>query len=492
MASEAPFEDRPDDRASDDRIQPLAADFIPTLQPVDEAQQGTEGPSAVPPLPAEPLVAYPPELRAARKPQPGFWFGVLATFLMFVTCQIAIPVVVAIAILVVHSARSGDSMKKLGEFGTKEGMKEFQKLTALPLLVSAHVPMILLGVVALRIFAGKYWYREIALRLPRPLHFALLLAGFPALPILAGGAYWLAQESIPGLGQLPALVVSQLAMIGMLSVAWLVIREQRGRDPKVELARSPLQRQLLVGAVVVVFALATAGGTLLLASHVFGDVPALAEMDQSMEDLVEETRTWPPLVAVLVIAVMPAFSEEIWCRAFLGRGLVGQYGVVCGVLVTSYFFGAIHVLPHQGAMAMLMGIVLHYAYITTRSLLAPMLLHFLNNGTSVLGPLLGKVAANIDTGPERVPVTIYVSAILLLVAVAWALYQTRAKIVRPSGGPEFPEWQPAYPGVALPPRYSGAIISSARPSIAATVLVVVALSSFASLFTWATLGYRIP
>src|SRR5207302_2879169 len=134
-----------------------------------------------------------------------------------------------------------------------------------------------------------------------------------------------------------------------------------------------------------------ARGTLLLAAHFIPSVPALAEMDNSMEDLVEVVRLWPPVVAVLVIAVMPAFSEEIWCRAFLGRGLVGQYGIVCGVLITSYFFGAIHVLPHQGTMAMLMGIALYYCYITTRSLLAPMLLHFLNNATDVVGPRLGEL-----------------------------------------------------------------------------------------------------
>src|SRR5262249_60205782 len=135
--------------------------------------------------------------------------------------------------------------------------------------------------------------------------------------------------------------------------------------------------------------------------------------------------SWYLAVAVLVIAVMPAFSEEIWCRAFLGRGFIGQYGVVVGVMMASYFFGAIHILPHQGIMAMLMGLVLHYAYLTTRSLLAPMLLHFLNNATSVLGTALGEETAKVDAAPEQIAMSLYASALVLLIAVGLALYQSR-------------------------------------------------------------------
>src|SRR5262249_50375847 len=417
---------------------------------------------------------------------------ILATLVMFVVCQVAIPLVVGVVLLIVYSAGSASPMARLQELsGSKEGMREFNNLVAMPLLVSAHVPMILLGVVALRIFAGRHWYREIALRLPSLRHFLLLLVGFPALPILAGGAYWLAQHVVPGLGYFPALVLSQLALIGILGGIWLLTREQLGHDPKLDLAGSPVRRQWLAASILLCVGLATVGGVLFLTTRAFPPIAFLHEMDQSMESLVEETRTWPALVAVLVIAVMPAFSEEIWCRAFLGRGLVGQYGVVCGVLITSYFFGAIHVLPHQGTMAMLMGLVLHYAYITTRSLLAPMLLHFLNNATSVLGPLLGDVAKNVDTDPDRMPISIYVCALLLLAAVAVGLYQSRARIVR-SEGLEVLGWRPAYPGVALPPPGSGATISSAELSLATCTLVFVAFGGFAMLFTLGTLGYRIP
>ena len=74
-----------------------------------------------------------------------------------------------------------------------------------------------------------------------------------------------------------------------------------------------------------------------------------------MEAMVKEFRTWPWQFGVLVIGLGPGLSEELWCRGFLGRGLVEHYGVILGVLLTSFLFGLIHGDPHQGTMAMLMG-----------------------------------------------------------------------------------------------------------------------------------------
>src|SRR5262249_9404020 len=105
-----------------------------------------------------------------------------------------------------------------------------------------------------------------------------------------------------------------------------------------------------------------------------------------MEQMMGLIQQWPMWFAVSSIAVGPAIAEELWCRAFLGRGFVGRYGVFFGVLLTSIFFGAIHVDPHQGTAAIFMGLILHYTYLVTRSLWVPMLLHFTNNALAVVLP----------------------------------------------------------------------------------------------------------
>src|SRR5262249_53237742 len=103
-----------------------------------------------------------------------------------------------------------------------------------------------------------------------------------------------------------------------------------------------------------------------------------------LDDVMKGISYWPWWLGVLIIGVGPGIGEELWCRAFLGRGLIARYGVGLGVLFSSMFFGLMHVEPRQVAYATVIGMFLHFVYLTTRSLLMPMLLHFLNNSLSVL------------------------------------------------------------------------------------------------------------
>src|SRR5262249_59009304 len=113
---------------------------------------------------------------------------------------------------------------------------------------------------------------------------------------------------------------------------------------------------------------------------------------------------------------------------FVGRGLVARYGPIRGVLLTSFLFGLMHVVPRQVAYAAVMGVILHFTYLTTRSLLIPMLLHFLNNSLSVVATQLPSLYI-LNAEPERIPVLLYASALLLLGAVCLALYDSRARLV---------------------------------------------------------------
>src|SRR5262249_37992562 len=187
-----------------------------------------------------------------------------------------------------------------------------------------------------------------------------------------------------------------------------------------------------------------------------------------MEEMGEVIGKWPWAFAVLVIGVGPGIVEELWCRGYLGRGLVGSHGVVLGVLAASFCFGLIHGDPCQGMMAMVMGLWLHFVYLTTRSLILPMLLHFVNNSIAVLSarfPLL----EILDTKPSEIPATVYVSAALLLAAGVYVLFQSRARIA-----PRLPEqillWRPAFEGVEYPPTDSGMQVVHPQPSPAATLV----------------------
>jgi membrane protease YdiL (CAAX protease family) len=207
-----------------------------------------------------------------------------------------------------------------------------------------------------------------------------------------------------------------------------------------------------------------------------------------MEEATKEFRNWPWQVSVLIVGLGPGLAEELWCRAFLGRGLVGNYGVILGALFTSIYFGLIHMEPWQGTMAAVMGIALHYSYITTRSLLVPMLLHFLNNSLSVGASHFPEgwreVLEKIDSS-EWMPWYIYAAAGVLLISVGWSLYQSRARLVKRFGEGLTP-WQPPFPGVAYPPPGSDHEVVRPWPHWSSWLLSIGALG----LFIFAGLWYR--
>jgi hypothetical protein len=192
---------------------------------------------------------------------------------------------------------------------------------------------------------------------------------------------------------------------------------------------------------------------------------------EGIEDLLAAMTSLPLPVVLAAIAAFPGVSEELWCRGFLGRGLVGRYGVFWGVLLTSFFFGAIHGDPRQGTYALAMGVVLHLVYLCSRSLLIPMLLHFGNNALSVA---VSRVAAlkGLDAGEKGVPWLLLASAGALLVVCLFAFWQSRARLVGP--------WRPEHPGVSWPPPEGETRVEAPTPSWAAALLVATALAGLAA------------
>ena len=140
---------------------------------------------------------------------------------------------------------------------------------------------------------------------------------------------------------------------------------------------------------------------------------------------------------------------------------------VLGVIATSFFFGLIHIDPCQGYDGDAHGLVaaLRLPDVAVAAGL-PMLLHFVNNSLAVL---VTRVPQLKDSRPtERIPVFVYVSALLLL-GVAFALYQSRARL-EPKMPDQLFAWRPAFEGVEYPPAESGMQVVHPSPSPAAVAL----------------------
>ena len=346
-----------------------------------------------------PLVqAAPPLPVAAERPRYGFGVGVAFLWCLFflLVAQI-IPGVIGMIIYLVVSGELNQVVQDNGVISAR----------ALQVLMGVtHVAAIMAVVLILRWKAGPNWARKIALRLPDPRQFVLVLLGLPALLVVAHAVEQVVRL-IPSLADLT-------------------------------------------------------GGTA-----------------PGVEAMIETTRTWPAWLAMLLIAGGPAIWEELFCRGFLGRGLTARYGFVGGVLVTSLFFGLIHVEPPQAVMAALLGVVIHTVYILTRSLLLPMLIHFLNNALVVLAisettpvPFM----KTLETSYEHAPFVFTLSALVLVSAIGYALYETRARLVPVVAGS--PAWEPPCATVAVPPPASRTVIAHGPPSPTTIILVVAAAALF--------------
>jgi membrane protease YdiL (CAAX protease family) len=285
-------------------------------------------------------------------------------------------------------------------------------------------------------------------------------------PSLAGGDPTAMFDS--PVGNIALQVGMACAEVLVIGVSWAIIRLIIGREWPRRLA---LRLPSLTHIVLVLLAVP---GMILLADGAYYllkvlHVPTISDLGvPGMEKMVRVFNTWPAGLAVLIIGLGPGIGEELFCRGFLGNGLVGRYGWF-GVVATSFFFGFIHVDPRQGGMAMIMGLWLHFTYLMSRSLLVPMLLHFLNNSLSVISSRF-EVLNQLEQQTDVMPLYVYAAGLLLLAAIGYALYRSRPRLVGEVGGP--PMWKPAYPGVEYPPPGSGTRVVHPWPSLDAIVVAV--------------------
>jgi membrane protease YdiL (CAAX protease family) len=233
-----------------------------------------------------------------------------------------------------------------------------------------------------------------------------------------------------GIGFIAAGIVSLIFTLIVLQVklgsAW----------PKLLAIRLPRWDHLLLAILLLPALMILHGGAHQLANQLFQVDASASQMTKVILSIIEP---WPRWLTILVIGVAPGLAEELWCRGYLGRGLIARNGWIIGVLLTSVFFGLLHLSPPYALGTAVMGAALHFTYITTRSLWVPILLHTLNNSLTVLittGDLrLGKVDPDQVTSP-----LIFIASGLMLLAAGWALWQGRAKLNR----------EKPYPSLELP------------------------------------------
>lgn len=110
-----------------------------------------------------------------------------------------------------------------------------------------------------------------------------------------------------------------------------------------------------------------------------GDVPAQPiPVPRNLQEL---------LIGLLVIAVAPAISEELFHRGLL-LSAYERRGSVKAVVITAVFFGIFHFDVTNFLGPVLLGLLIGYYVIRTNSIFAGMLAHFTNNAISEIAQYL--------------------------------------------------------------------------------------------------------
>ena len=154
----------------------------------------------------------------------------------------------------------------------------------------------------------------------------------------------------------------------------------------------------------------------------------LAGLPDNMKDVFEQMMNNP--LGIISIVVMAPLVEELLFRGAIQGHLMRKWKMpYLGIVVSSLIFGVVHGNPAQIPFAFVVGMSLGWMYYLTGSLIPGILMHFINNGSSVLLYALSgdPDATMISSLGENGALALAVSGIVLTVV---CIFIIRKKIVK--------------------------------------------------------------
>ncbi len=108
------------------------------------------------------------------------------------------------------------------------------------------------------------------------------------------------------------------------------------------------------------------------------------ESTQNVNGVFEELLKAPIWAIIFILAVLPAIGEELMFRGFILGSLKGRQKILTAMILSSAVFGLYHMSLVKLIPTAFLGFLLAALAIGNESIIPAMLMHFLNNLTSVL------------------------------------------------------------------------------------------------------------
>lgn len=90
-----------------------------------------------------------------------------------------------------------------------------------------------------------------------------------------------------------------------------------------------------------------------------------------------------PVGAFLALVVVAPITEEILCRGILLRGMLNRLRPGTAIVLSALMFAIMHLNPWQAVTAFVIGLVLGWVYMRTRSLALCIFIHAFNNAVAL-------------------------------------------------------------------------------------------------------------
>ncbi len=137
------------------------------------------------------------------------------------------------------------------------------------------------------------------------------------------------------------------------------------------------------------------------------------------------------LINLLMIAIIPAFGEEMVFRSVLQPMMIrGSRNVHIGVLLTAIVFGLMHFQFYGLLPRIVLGMILGYFYVWSGTIWVPILMHLVNNGAAVLvfwlnyNHFIGTEMEDFGASESKLIVVI---SLVLTLGTGWLAFQKSMK-----------------------------------------------------------------
>jgi len=92
----------------------------------------------------------------------------------------------------------------------------------------------------------------------------------------------------------------------------------------------------------------------------------------------------PLIISLVYVGLIAALSEELFFRGLILDGFIRNYSKKKSIIISAILFGIIHLNPWQFLTAFIIGLILAWICIETKSILLCIYMHFLNNAGAVI------------------------------------------------------------------------------------------------------------